>query len=177
MRQAPVADEDLDVLAEAGGAGAGEHDEAAAVRRGLDHGVRGARCGAESGAGHERGLLIFTGDGDEEGFTERRPRVGARALFRHAGSADAGIVAWDVRDGDARGIRGLDRQPRAVELTAGQVGECRDRGELPLVLAAVDGLELVDVDRAEPLGAGLNGHEGTIGVRDETVLPGSGQIG
>ena len=86
----------------------------------------------------------------------------------------AGVdVTWIARD-DARGIRRLDLDARAVERPAGEVGERGDGRELPLVLAAGDGGEVLDVHRAEALGTRLHGHERAVGVRDEAVLFGRG---
>ena len=118
---------------------------------------------------------LLAGDGDEERLARRS--VHALAAARSSGmpaAPDAGVVAGDPRDVDACGIRRLDLDPGAVELAAGEVGERGDGRVLPLVLAAGDGREVLDVHRAEALGARLHGHERAVGVRPEAVLLGGG---
>lgn len=103
------ADDDLDVLGEAGLARVLDDDEATAERRGGDDGVRSAGAVAEPAPLEAQGLGLLARDRDRQCLVEARPGVRGGALLRHAGGADAGVVATDPLDAETVDVVVRDR--------------------------------------------------------------------
>ncbi len=143
---------------------------------------RRSRCARRAGSATEAvtgdggAFSLFAGDRDRRGPSRR-------SIHALAAARSSGMPARPMR-ASSRAIHStstpaasvvLDLVAGAVELAAGEVGERGDRARASTRASRpVTGGEVVDVHRAEALGARLHRHERAVGVRPEAVLLGGG---